>query len=376
MRTLLVALVLSACDSKDGDNGSAPDDSTPVGDDSASVDEDNDGVDATKDCNDADASIHPGADEVVADGTDQDCDGNDLCYADSDGDGYGGEATVAAATCDIKGVAATSDDCSDTDRTVHPGAKEIPVDAVDQDCDGGDVCFVDGDGDGFGVSIVVASADLDCDDAGEADDVDDCRDFGKDAAATFPGSAELESATECMTDVDGDGYGSASPAKGVTPGSDCNDVDDEPCGEFHVGNDKEFSNSSSHSPDYLLGSRIDVKTPMTVTDLALIGKASGPNVRMALYTDAKGPDALVVEGPETAMVAGVLEMPVDPTPIDAGYYWIMAIYDSTASVGISYPGSGGYYKYQSMSYSDPMPDPFGAISTGENQIYNYYIVGY
>jgi hypothetical protein len=375
MRMLLLALVLWSCDSKD-DSVVASDDSTPVGDESASVDEDNDGVDATKDCNDGDASIHPGADEAIADGIDQDCDGNDLCYADADGDGFGSAKTVAAPTCKDKGVASTSTDCGDADATVYPGAVEVAADGVDQDCDDGDVCFADADGDGFGSSTTLTSNDLDCSDAGESGAADDCLDVGKDAPATFPGSAELDSDTDCMTDVDGDGYGSNAPAKGVTAGTDCNDVDDEPCGEIHVGNDKEFSNSSSHSPNYLLGSRLDVKTPMTVTDLALIGKASGPNVRMALYTDAKGPDALVVEGPETAMVAGVLEMSVDPTPIDAGYYWIMAVYDSTASVGISYPGSGGYYKYVSMSYSDPMPDPFGTISTGTNQIYNYYIVGY
>ena len=376
MRTLFLALLFSSCDSKDGDSVSASDDSSTGGDDSASVDEDNDGVDTTTDCNDADASIHPGADEIVADAIDQDCDGNDLCYTDADGDGFGSAKTVAAPTCKDKGVASTSTDCSDGDATVFPGAAETAADGIDQDCDGGDVCFVDADGDGFGSTITLTSSDLDCGDAGESAGADDCLDVGKDGPVTFPGSAELDSTIDCMTDADGDGYGSSEPAKGVTPGTDCNDADDTPCAEFHVGNDKEFGGTSSHSPNYLLGSRLEVKTPMTVTALALIGKDTGANVRMALYTDAKGPDALVVEGPETAMAVGVLEMSVDPTPIDTGYYWIMAIYDSTASVGIAFPGSGGVYKYKYMSYSDPMPDPFGDITTAEGQIYNYYIVGY
>jgi hypothetical protein len=374
MRALLVALLLSGCDSKDGDI--ATDDSSR-GDDSAAVDGDDDGVDAPKDCNDADASIHPGAEELVADGTDQDCDGNDLCYVDGDGDGFGSETTVAASACDGKGVSANSTDCNDGDSTIHPGADEIPVDAIDQDCDAGDVCYVDADGDGFGSPITATSSDLDCADAGESGGADDCLDVGKDASETFPGAAELDSKSDCMTDADDDGYGSSSPASGVTPGSDCDDADSSPCGEIHVGNDKEFSDASKHWADYLLGSRLDVKTAMTVTDLALIGKASGVNVRMALYSDASGPDALVVEAPSTAMVVGVLEMPVDPTPIEAGYYWIVAVYDGTGSVGIDkFGGGGGIYKYRSLSFSDPMPDPFGKISTQKGAVFNYYIVGY
>jgi hypothetical protein len=76
------------------------------------------------------------------------------------------------------------------------------------------------------------------------------------------------------------------------------------------------------------------------------------------------------------MVVGVLEMPVDRTPIDSGTYWIMAVYDIEASVGMQYVGSGGFYKFRSLSYSAPMPDPFGATDTEAGPVFNYYIVGY
>jgi len=51
---------------------------------------------------------------------------------------------------------------------------------------------------------------------------DDCDDSD---ANTYPGAAELESATAGMTDADGDGYGDDSPATGVTAGTDCDDTD-------------------------------------------------------------------------------------------------------------------------------------------------------
>jgi hypothetical protein len=93
--------------------------------------------------------------------------------------------------CEGKGVAATNGDCDDGDIAVHPGADEIPDDAIDQDCDGGEICYADSDGDGFGSSIQVASVDIDCADEGEADNPEDCLDAGADGAATFPGRGRV-----------------------------------------------------------------------------------------------------------------------------------------------------------------------------------------
>jgi uncharacterized protein (TIGR03382 family) len=61
----------------------------------------------------------------------------------------------------------------------------------------------DGDGDGYACNV-------DCDDSN---------------ASTYPGAAEGESTSDCMTDNDGDGYGDDSPASGVTAGTDCDDSD-------------------------------------------------------------------------------------------------------------------------------------------------------
>ena len=101
----------------------------PEADPDVWTDEDGDGWTAAYDCDDTDDEVHPEAEEVPYDGTDQDCDGEDL--VDIDGDGYeGGEG----------------DDCDDEDATVHPGADDAWYDGVDSDCNGNDDFDADSDG--------------------------------------------------------------------------------------------------------------------------------------------------------------------------------------------------------------------------------------
>jgi len=327
------------------------------------------------DCDDGASSIHPGATETAGDGIDQDCDGNDVCFEDLDADGFGAARRLAR-DCAADGLVGQDGDCNDGDPSIHPTAQEVLVDGVDQDCDGGDACFADMDGDGFGTGTTVISADLDCMDPGEATSDEDCLDSGTDAAATFPGAASNDSGTECMTDADDDGFGSATPAMGVASGSDHCDDDGTTICIIHVGYDDPFPDASVHFSGYLIGCRVDVGSAMTVTDLAVIGKASGSNVRIALFDHRF---ELVVEVPSTPMVVGVLEVPVDPTPIDADSYWIMVVYDGESWVGTHWDPPRDDCVYWELplwwSFSDPFPDPV-ADSYSEDAVFNHYIVGY
>ena len=86
------------------------------------ADADGDGSEDALDCDDTDATIYPGAYDLVGDGIDQNCDGIDgLAVVDGDGDGYKNDV-----------------DCDDTDASIYPGATEVADDGVDQDCDGKD----------------------------------------------------------------------------------------------------------------------------------------------------------------------------------------------------------------------------------------------
>src|SRR3990172_7099445 len=72
------------------------------------------------DCDDHAPAIHPGAEEIADDGTDQNCDGADGFQPDGDGDGF----------TPFEG------DCNDEDPAIHPGADDRSGDRVDQNCDG------------------------------------------------------------------------------------------------------------------------------------------------------------------------------------------------------------------------------------------------
>lgn len=175
------------------------------------------------DCDDADDTIHPGARELCRDDVDQDCDGADAECEDRDGDGY--------RTCSAADAPGTCD-CEDAIAEVNPGAEEQCRDGVDQDCDGRDgLC--DQDGDGF-VSDRDVGGSPDCDDT-DADvhpgavEVCTSRDDPMAIARDEDCNGFIDDAADCTgDDLDRDG----SPAcadLATTPcprtDCDCNDCD-------------------------------------------------------------------------------------------------------------------------------------------------------
>ena len=225
-------------------------------------------LDKTGDCDDGDGAINPGATEVCdASNVDENCNGRaddadsttDAStktdyYQDADKDRYGDMSGTASAYCDDPSTTSdwwTSDhtDCDDRDSSIYPGASETIGDSVDSDCDGGEICFVDGDDDGYRTTTTVTSTDEDCLDAGEGEVGDPAGDCNDGNAEINPGAVEkcdgLDNDCDASTSEDGSSWmtwtdSSGSPASSHFPASSWSS-------SYSESSPWEFTVSSSYS---------------------------------------------------------------------------------------------------------------------------------
>jgi hypothetical protein len=200
---------------------------------------DGDGYTTEDDCDDTDPAVNPAAVEAC-NGVDDDCngtidDGTTRDFRDDDGDGY--------TNCSVNGVpGGDGTDCNDANAAVHPGADEVCNGNRDDDCDGvDDPLEVDDDGDFVtecagdcdDTDPALHPLDLDADGAsscdGDCDDDDptlNIADEDDDASTTCDGDCDDDNVLANGLDVDTDGVTTCGP-DGVfgTADDDCDDDD-------------------------------------------------------------------------------------------------------------------------------------------------------
>ena len=166
------------------------------------LDLDGDGWISPEDCDDSDTGILGGV----------------TVWDDADGDGFGDPLTELVSCTPTADQVSLGGDCDDLDADINPDALELPGDRTDSDCDGIELCFVDGDGDGVlsddaaTVEVAAEELGLDCTTSGHlgADGPwGDCNDLD---ASVRPGIDELcnDEDTDCDGAVD-------SPAPATAP---------------------------------------------------------------------------------------------------------------------------------------------------------------
>jgi hypothetical protein len=128
-------------------------------------------TDPATDCDSRAHGDHPGAPEIVDNGDDEDCDGNETCYVDVDADGFRPDSIAttlsADSSCTGPGEGAKADpagDCDDTDATIQPGATDDDTQlGIDDDCDG----YVDEVSASYG-DVIVTELAIEVSDSGTA----------------------------------------------------------------------------------------------------------------------------------------------------------------------------------------------------------------
>lgn len=135
----------------------------------------------------------------------------------------------------------------------------------------------------------------------------------------------------------------------------------------------DFMTSDTFSENYLLGIPVEITEKCAVTHFGAIAADSGQTARFALYTDKDGePDALVIGSSPTLLKGGMQEVRVPTTLVEAGTYWLMALYDKEATMGSSLTFDQKVH-YRALDFGDPYPDPFGVADAYEGSRFNYWV---
>lgn len=124
----------------------------------------------------------------------------------------------------------------------------------------------------------------------------------------------------------------------------------------------------------LLGNKFTLSNPGIVHSLNLIGKEPGALVKMAVYSDSIGyPDSLLIESGSATVSNGVVSIPIPPTFLLSGDYWLMAIYNSDAQHTYRKSNPATQVFYLPMNFNDTIPNDASDFLNYYGRDFTYYM---
>jgi hypothetical protein len=124
-----------------------------------------------------------------------------------------------------------------------------------------------------------------------------------------------------------------------------------------VGLDAAQTKNQGINPGDAIGIKITLTTAVIVRDLGIhVPAASGGNVRFALYTaGSTSPNTFVVAAAAAPVAIGRNVVPVSPTQLTPGDYWLLAVFDQATLVDWI---ASGLYGTESFPYASQWPAPW------------------
>jgi hypothetical protein len=127
--------------------------------------------------------------------------------------------------------------------------------------------------------------------------------------------------------------------------------------------------------NFLVGIQFPLETVGVLNSLNLIGKNTGAQVQMALYDDDDGaPNNLIVFTGTTTVGSGVVSLPVSPTELSPGNYWVMAIYDDAAiHTYKTNEAEGNIVYYDTLIFGSPIPPDASSFLFYTGHDFTYFL---
>ena len=145
----------------------------------------------------------------------------------------------------------------------------------------------------------------------------------------------------------------------------------------NIGNEDSTTFNYTGGPilkNFLLGVRFNLSTNGVVTSLDLLGKNTGSQVQMAVYEDNAGvPGNLIVSSNTATVGTGIISLPVTPTQLIAGNYWIMAVYDSDGEHTYRNTSSSTLVYYDSLAFGNAIPSNGSNFLSYSGRDFTYYM---